>query len=273
MAKRVKRLRHAIAQALTFVGFEGELTVDTTNKSVRVHDGSTPGGFEQSRADLNNAIAATNANDGKMTAVHVQTQEAVVISAAQNASDIAAEIVDRVADVDVEETRALAAEAALQVDVDAAQATADAILGTIYPVGALYIGTTSTNPSTILGFGNWQAFGQNRVMISAGDLYGDEATGGNKDAVVVSHAHTDTFANVAHGGHSHDLSFNNVVGSSLTNAATATGQTGLTEISNGATSGGAHNHTINGSVDSEGVSGVNANLPPYIGVYMWKRIS
>lgn len=261
MAKRVKRLRHAIAQALSFVGFEGEITVDTTNKSLRVHDESTPGGFEQARADLVNAVSATNANNGKMTALHVQTQEAVVVSAAQNAVDIAAEVVDRVADVDAEEARALAAEAALPA----------AIINIIYPVGSLFIGTTAANPATILGVGNWQAFGQDRLMISAGSTYAAEATGGSKDAVNVAHGHADDISVVAVGAHTHDIEFASVGGIKFLNQMTSGDFSAIT--ASPTLPAGSHSHTLNGGVTDSGVSGVDANLPPYIGVYMWKRIS
>lgn len=261
MAKRVKRLRHAIAQAASFIGLTGEITVDTTNQSLRVHDESTPGGFETARSDLANAIAATNAVDGKMTAVLVQNLEGVIVSASQNVAAIAQEIIDRIADVDAEEARALAAEAAIPA----------AIINTIYPVGSLYIGTTATNPAALLGVGVWNAFGQDRVMISAGGAYAAEATGGSADAVVVSHAHGDTFALSDSGAHTHDLEFASIAGILFLNQMTVGDFSAIT--SSPTEPGGNHNHTINGSVSATGVSATNANLPPYIGVFMWKRVS
>lgn len=76
MAKRVQHIRDATAQADTFTGLIGEFTMDTTRNAIRVHDGSTPGGFETARADANNIQVATNAQDGKMTAALVQNLEA-----------------------------------------------------------------------------------------------------------------------------------------------------------------------------------------------------
>jgi Microcystin-dependent protein len=40
-----------------FTGALKEVTVDTTNKALRLHDGVTPGGIPQARADLANAAA------------------------------------------------------------------------------------------------------------------------------------------------------------------------------------------------------------------------
>lgn len=42
----------------TFTGAQAEVTVNTTNDSVHVHDGSTAGGFELLRADLDNVSAS-----------------------------------------------------------------------------------------------------------------------------------------------------------------------------------------------------------------------
>ncbi|MBK3800467.1 hypothetical protein GAY33_14695 [Azospirillum brasilense] len=43
-----------------FTGALREVTVDTTNKALRVHDGLTPGGFMQALADLSNVTASAN---------------------------------------------------------------------------------------------------------------------------------------------------------------------------------------------------------------------
>ena len=68
MADRVQHIRHPTATADTFQGLEGELTVDTTRKALRVHDGTTPGGLESARSDLNNVAEATSSVAGKMSA-------------------------------------------------------------------------------------------------------------------------------------------------------------------------------------------------------------
>ena len=54
MAARVKLRRGSAIQHQAFVGAEAELTVDTTNWSVRVHDGTTTGGHELLKTSLDN---------------------------------------------------------------------------------------------------------------------------------------------------------------------------------------------------------------------------
>lgn len=152
-----------------------------------------------------------------------------------------------------------------------------------YPVGSIYINaTSSTNPATLLGFGTWTAFGAGRVMVgfNASDPLFDtaEETGGSKDAVVVTHTHSAS-TSISDPGHEHVQNFNNASngdstailgsGSTVTGyAPSSTGAyTGPQVLTNSATTG----ISASTSVSSTGSSGTNANLQPYITVYMWKR--
>ena len=149
----------------------------------------------------------------------------------------------------------------------ATTAFVQAALAAVYPVGSIYVNATnSTNPATLLGFGTWTAFGAGRVMVgyNASDPLFDtaEETGGSKDATVVSHTHS---ATVTDPGHSHNFtvssSFNtsNVVMSKLSNTNTSSFSTD------------SNTTGISVSIGTTGSSGTNANLQPYITVYMWKR--
>jgi hypothetical protein len=138
-----------------------------------------------------------------------------------------------------------------------------------YPVGSIYINASvATNPSTLLGFGTWTAFGAGRVMVglNAGDASFDtaEETGGSKDSIVVSHTHSATAS-------SHDHSFTAIAtaGSDAGSGALVggTSNTGNDGSYTGTTGGTAPSVTVS----SAGSSGTNANLQPYIVVYMWKR--
>src|SRR3990167_3473909 len=66
--------------------------------------------------------------------------------------------------------------------------TAISVMQTIYPVGALYISTLSTNPNTLLGFGTWAAFGAGKVLVSLDSADADfdtvEETGGAKTTTI-----------------------------------------------------------------------------------------
>lgn len=52
--RRVQFRRGTHAQNDAFTGAVGEITIDTTNDSIRVHDGATAGGAETLRADMSN---------------------------------------------------------------------------------------------------------------------------------------------------------------------------------------------------------------------------
>jgi hypothetical protein len=45
MTTAIKRRRGTTAEHSTFIGLEGEITIDSTKDTVVVHDGSTTGGF------------------------------------------------------------------------------------------------------------------------------------------------------------------------------------------------------------------------------------
>ena len=65
MTKQVQRRRGTSTQHTSFTGADGEISVNTTNKTIHVHDGVTTGGFEAARIDLTNVTGATVA--GKVT--------------------------------------------------------------------------------------------------------------------------------------------------------------------------------------------------------------
>lgn len=144
-----------------------------------------------------------------------------------------------------------------------------AALGAIYPVGSIYINaTSSSNPSVLLGFGTWEAFGAGRMIVglNASDALFDtaEETGGSKDAIVVSHTHTAT-STVTDPGHVHAHEpFSQGSGGS---AGFQGANWGSTRNTSSATTG----ITVATTNASTGSSGTNANLPPYIVARMWKR--
>lgn len=160
-----------------------------------------------------------------------------------------------------------------------------AVLGKIYPIGSIYINAgVSTNPSILLGFGSWIAFGAGRVMVGLNssdalfDTLGE--IGGSKDATLISHNHTGTTDNAG-------------AATGTTSGGTGTGDFGIYNSATGVFSlsgsapnrpqgtGGvgssttstmnipSHNHSF--TTSTEGSSAVNANIQPYITVSMWQR--
>jgi hypothetical protein len=146
------------------------------------------------------------------------------------------------------------------------QDVADAIKLALFPVGTIYTATVSTNPATLLGFGTWTAFGAGRVLIGNGGGFSAGATGGSADAVVVSHTHTATTDTT--GSHSHSTKFGNLTGGNNFFGEARNNNAG-TLASSAMDAAGSHSHTF--TTDSTGVSGTNANLQPYVVVYMWQR--
>jgi hypothetical protein len=157
----------------------------------------------------------------------------------------------------------------------ATTAFVQSVLQVLYPIGSVYSNaTSSTNPATLLGFGTWTAFGAGKVMVGldSGDATFSTVgnTGGSKDAITVSHTHTATSTD---SGHSHTLSIS--AGSTITGLGSS-GSSGWQGANTGVTyvnTSGTNSSTasITTTVASAGSSGTNANLMPYVVVYMWKR--
>lgn len=143
-----------------------------------------------------------------------------------------------------------------------------AALGSLfYPVGSIYSSTVSTNPGTSLGFGTWTAFGAGRVMIGNGGGFTAGATGGSADAVVVSHTHTATSTD---SGHTHTYS-GSVESTGQFQYSAGGGLPGTGRPLNAGSTTASGTASITTTVATAGVSGTNANLQPYIVVYMWER--
>lgn len=140
-------------------------------------------------------------------------------------------------------------------------------LAAMYPVGSIYTNVSdSTSPATLFGFGTWVALEGVTVYgrSSTDSTFGTAgATGGSKDAIVVSHTHTATDS-----GHTHTFNINTSgsgTGDSTTAAYAGLSSASITRTPN--TSSG----TANITVSTTGSSATGANLPPFIVAYMWKR--
>ena len=127
----------------------------------------------------------------------------------------------------------------------------------IYPIGSIYISTSSTNPSSLFG-GTWEPFAQGRTLIGVDTTDTDfdtvENIGGEKQ-------HTLTYAEMP--THNHNMySLNNAGDGTITSGG------GITQDS------GAPYKTYYAKFAMENSGGGQAhnNLQPYITVYMWRRI-
>lgn len=164
----------------------------------------------------------------------------------------------------------------------------------IYPIGTIYISTSSANPSTFLG-GTWVAWGSGRVPVGFhsgdGSFNASEKTGGSK-TIDLSHSHT--VNNHSHTVNSHQHSSGSLyagvdatstwigvsrVGGKSYNCDvyTDTPIQGKGYIANfGARVFGNTGDATSGTSKSAPgtntqLSGSQSILPPYIVCYMWKR--
>ena len=154
----------------------------------------------------------------------------------------------------------------------------------LYPVGSIYTqAAVATNPGTLLGFGTWATYGAGRVMVG---IDGSDSafntlseTGGSADAITVAHVHSASSA-VTDNGHFHDSNVFRYSDKAGTNPAAANdgsysgkifsaGSTGT--YNTVATETKATGISVATTIASTGASGSDANLPPYIVVYMWRR--
>jgi len=92
----------------------------------------------------------------------------------------------------------------------------------------------------------------NKFIVAAGSTYAVGDTGGNKDAIVVSHSHS-----INDSGHSHDVR--------IPSRAVGNNATALYSTSDGSTKSTVTSESANTgiSIQSTGDPGTDANLPPY----------
>lgn len=123
-------------------------------------------------------------------------------------------------------------------------------LQSVYPVGAIYISTADTNPSTLFGFGTWAQI-KDVFLLAAGDTYAGGSAGGEATHTLInseipSHNHAIWYPNEGAGNDSAQIGYPSVASKSTYYAVGSnTGDVG---------GGQAHN-----------------NMPPYLAVYMWRR--
>lgn len=157
----------------------------------------------------------------------------------------------------------------LQKQIDELKEWKDNWLDTVYPIGSIYISTSSTNPEDIFG-GAWMPWGSGRVPVgvNTGDSSFNtvEKTGGSKS---VSHTHTTaghvlTISEIP--SHRHSINRTGNIGNPGYGTAYTSSNSGDTGFGTEYTGGGqSHSHGNTGS------SSVTV-LQPYITCYMWKRV-
>ena len=148
-------------------------------------------------------------------------------------------------------------------------------LAAAYPVGAIFLSTVSTNPSTLLGFGTWVAYGTGRMLISQDATYPAGTTGGSATTTLItanlpSHSHSATTTSTD-SGHTHG----SAIGSGFISNGGPESLAGGPNLPFGrpsATASGNASITSTTTIGNTGSGTAVTTIPPYISVYMWVRI-
>ena len=126
------------------------------------------------------------------------------------------------------------------------------MLETIYPVGSIYTSVNATNPAELFG-GEWEQI-ENRFLYACGIGQTAGVLGGEE-------THTLTIEEMP--SHSH----------TLTNRASASAGAHYNAPPMTTNTGTEHSDGGNNVIGKTGGSKAHNNMPPFITVYMWKRIS
>lgn len=175
----------------------------------------------------------------------------------------------------------------------------NSLLDKFYPVGSIYISVNSTNPDALFG-GTWEQI-QEKFLLSAGETHKAGTTGGEfthtlTTAEMPSHNHGASSDSA--GAHTHTRGTMEIYGAWERFWCEYNGTQGAVQVTresvgwqghdnanvnasasfyasrhwSGATSeNGDHSHTI--TVDNNGSGNAHNNTPPYLAVYMWKRVA
>lgn len=139
------------------------------------------------------------------------------------------------------------------------------IINAIYPVGAIYISVSSTSPETLFG-GSWEQI-KDRFLLAAGSTYEAGSTGGEANHTLTSdempkHVHT---VNIS------DLETLNRVVWKNGSANSVKDGWGLDYV--GDTSSGLPEGANGLMAAYTGGNQPHNNMPPYLAVYVWKRVA
>ena len=130
------------------------------------------------------------------------------------------------------------------------------ILEIAYPVGSIYMSANNINPNILFGFGEWEQI-EDRFLLAAGPTYLAGTTGGEAEHILTE---------LEMPAHDHEFDRHQLWRDEQVPPSTTTQGEGY----------GANNKTLPVYTDSTiatGAGEAHNNMPPYLTVYMWKRIN
>src|SRR5574344_179791 len=118
-----------------------------------------------------------------------------------------------------------------------------------YPIGSVYISVNSINPGTIFG-GTWEQI-KDRFLLACGNTYSNGSTGGES---------------------THKLTVDEMPSQNHQQRVQKTSGYGGADGQEAGTGWGGSSHYANWNQNTGGSKAHN-NMPPYLAVYVWKRVS
>jgi len=138
-------------------------------------------------------------------------------------------------------------------------------LDLVYPVGSVYTSTVNTSPASMFG-GTWEQI-EDRFLLAAGSTYDAGTTGGEAEHTLTENEMPRHYHNFPGEGNSFTVSW----GRTYPRNVTFHGTTAIAESTWG--NDLAIDQGNFWGTNSTGGSAAHNNMPPYLTVYMWKRIA
>ncbi len=145
------------------------------------------------------------------------------------------------------------------------------VFNNVYPVGAIYLSVTSTSPSVLFG-GTWEQI-SDKFLLGASSTYPVGTTGGS-----ISHSHTIPAHNHILGDSGYaklTLNENYIYQREVSGTSEMNYRKTLNSSYSGVTNTRNFGTALGGTTNNSNqlTSSTTNNIPPYLTVYMWKRIS
>ncbi len=160
-------------------------------------------------------------------------------------------------------------------DVYTKEETLALFLDRTYPVGAIYLSAVSTSPASLFG-GTWERI-TGKFLLAATDNGSSGAsqaagnTGGEATVTLTANQSGQRALSITGGGHSHTVHAKH--GTKFASGSTRGFHNDGDVVSNSMAYIDANTGTHSHSVSAANASEAHENMPPYLAVYVWKRIS
>lgn len=131
------------------------------------------------------------------------------------------------------------------------------VINLIYPIGSIYLSTVDTNPLELFGIGEWERI-KDTFLLASGDIYENGTTGGESEHILTINEMPN---------HAHKLK------TDIESPNYNTTWPNYWEYNEGWIQGpNSETEAPPTSTTSTGGGQPHNNMPPYLVVYMWKRI-